>query len=108
VNPRNFLPELKRRNVYKVAIAYAVVTWLLMQVASCWAFFQGTSMATPHLARSAAVVRGQHPVWTAAQVPSATKFSPAFRAVTLDCAGALSLESKIRISPERKLTRLCA
>jgi len=34
VNPRNFFGELKRRNVYKVAIAYAVVAWLLMQVAS--------------------------------------------------------------------------
>jgi adenylate cyclase len=34
MNPRNFFAELKRRNVYKVAIAYAVVGWLLMQVAS--------------------------------------------------------------------------
>src|SRR5215467_7089260 len=30
----NFLAELKRRNVYKVALAYAVVAWLLMQIAS--------------------------------------------------------------------------
>jgi len=30
----NFLSELKRRNVYKVAIAYAVVAWLLIQAAS--------------------------------------------------------------------------
>jgi len=30
----NFFAELKRRNVYKVAAAYAVVAWLLMQVAS--------------------------------------------------------------------------
>ncbi len=30
----SFFVELKRRNVYKVAIAYAVVAWLLMQVAS--------------------------------------------------------------------------
>ncbi len=34
MNPKKFLTELKRRNVYKVAIAYAVVAWLLMQIAS--------------------------------------------------------------------------
>jgi hypothetical protein len=34
VNLRNFFAELKRRSVYKVAIAYGVVAWLLMQVAS--------------------------------------------------------------------------
>jgi TolB-like protein/Flp pilus assembly protein TadD len=34
VNLRNFFAELKRRNVYKVAIAYAVIAWLLMQVAT--------------------------------------------------------------------------
>ncbi len=31
---RNFFAELKRRDVYKVAIAYAVVAWLLMQIAT--------------------------------------------------------------------------
>src|SRR5437588_904974 len=30
----NFFRELKRRNVYKVAVAYAVVGWLLVQVAT--------------------------------------------------------------------------
>jgi len=30
----NFFAELKRRNVYKVAVAYAVVAWLLLQAAS--------------------------------------------------------------------------
>ena len=34
VNPKNFFGELKRRNVYKVAIAYAVVAWLLIQIAT--------------------------------------------------------------------------
>ena len=34
MNAKNFFAELKRRNVYKVAIAYGVVAWLLMQVAS--------------------------------------------------------------------------
>src|SRR5437764_14428660 len=31
---RNFFAELKRRNVYKVAVAYAVGGWLLIQVAT--------------------------------------------------------------------------
>jgi TolB-like protein/Flp pilus assembly protein TadD len=30
----SFFSELKRRNVYKVGVAYAVVAWLLMQIAS--------------------------------------------------------------------------
>src|ERR1700692_373066 len=34
MNPGNFFAELKRRNVYKVAVAYAVVAWLLVQVAT--------------------------------------------------------------------------
>ena len=34
MNPGNFLAELKRRQVYKVAVAYAVVAWLLIQAAS--------------------------------------------------------------------------
>ena len=34
MNGRGFLAELKRRNVYKVAIAYAAVGWLLIQVAT--------------------------------------------------------------------------
>ena len=34
MNLQNFFAELKRRNVYKVAVAYAVVGWLLLQGAS--------------------------------------------------------------------------
>ena len=34
MNSLNFFAELKRRNVYKVAVAYAVVAWLLIQAAS--------------------------------------------------------------------------
>ena len=34
MNRRNFFAELKRRNVYKVAVAYAVVAWLLIQAGS--------------------------------------------------------------------------
>ncbi len=34
MDPKNFFAELKRRNVYKVAVAYAVVGWLIIQVAT--------------------------------------------------------------------------
>ena len=34
MNALNFFAELKRRNVYKVAVTYAVVAWLLIQVAT--------------------------------------------------------------------------
>jgi serine/threonine-protein kinase len=34
MNRHNFLEELKRRHVYRVAIAYGVVAWLLIQVAT--------------------------------------------------------------------------
>jgi len=34
MDPKKFFSELKRRNVYKVAIAYGVVAWLLIQVAT--------------------------------------------------------------------------
>src|SRR5437868_4706404 len=34
MNPKSFFGELKRRNVYKVAVAYAVVAWLVTQIAT--------------------------------------------------------------------------
>jgi hypothetical protein len=34
MNEPNFFAELKRRNVYKVAVTYAVAAWLLIQAAS--------------------------------------------------------------------------
>jgi len=34
MNLQNFLGELKRRHVYRVAIAYGIVAWLLVQVAT--------------------------------------------------------------------------
>ena len=34
MNPSNFFSELKRRNVYKVAVAYAIVGWVIAQIAT--------------------------------------------------------------------------
>jgi TolB-like protein/cytochrome c-type biogenesis protein CcmH/NrfG len=34
MSDRNFFAELKRRNVYKVAVAYAIVGWLSIQIAT--------------------------------------------------------------------------
>jgi adenylate cyclase len=38
MNARNFFRELRRRNVHKVAIVYAVIAWLLIQVTFIPAF----------------------------------------------------------------------
>ena len=38
MNAKNFFAELKRRNVHKVATAYAIVAWLLIQIAFIPAF----------------------------------------------------------------------
>lgn len=31
----SFIAELKRRNVFRVGVAYVIVAWLLIQVGSC-------------------------------------------------------------------------
>ena len=60
--------------------------WACVQTdPSCWAFFQGTSMATPHVAGTAAVVVDQHGDWTAADVRSAI-VNTAVRGVLKDSA----------------------
>jgi hypothetical protein len=42
----SFFSELKRRNVYQVAVAYAVASWLLIQIATqVFPFFEISSWA---------------------------------------------------------------
>jgi len=54
VNPKNFFAELKRRNVYKVAIAYAVVGWLLVQIATqVFRFFEIPNCAAGFVVKTA-------------------------------------------------------
>jgi adenylate cyclase len=38
MNAKTFFRELRRRNVYKVAVAYAVIAWLLIEAASLLLF----------------------------------------------------------------------
>ena len=46
MNRKNFFAELQRRNVYKVAVAYCVVSWLLIQIATqVFPFFEIPSWA---------------------------------------------------------------
>jgi subtilisin family serine protease len=52
-----------------------------------FAMFQGTSMATPHVAGSAALIRQQHPDWTPAQVKSALVNTAATTAVLFSGGG---------------------
>ena len=49
----NFLTELKRRKVYKVEVAYAVVSWLLIQAAS---IFLPTFDAPPCMMKAVVVL----------------------------------------------------
>ena len=59
-----------------VNVLSSVPCWMAEEGASCggegtWAFFNGTSMAAPHVAGSAAVLLELNPSWTPARVKSA-------------------------------------
>src|SRR4029450_768714 len=46
VNPKNILTELKRRNVYRAAVAYGVVAWFFTQLTTqVFPFFENPNSA---------------------------------------------------------------
>lgn len=61
----------------------------------CWAFYQGTSMASPHLAGMAAVVRKARPTWDAWMVRSAIANTAKQEAVT-DTATGQTTENRVQ------------
>ncbi|MFO1330681.1 MAG: S8 family serine peptidase [Rubrivivax sp.] len=69
--------------------------------APCFAFFNGTSMASPHLAGSAAVVRGLHPDWSSDQVRSAI-VNTADRKVVRDLDGSTVLTDANKVGTGRE------
>ncbi|HSH79954.1 MAG TPA: S8 family serine peptidase [Herpetosiphonaceae bacterium] len=73
----------------------------------CWAFYQGTSMAAPHLAGAAAVVRQQYPDWTAAQVRSAI-VNTADQGVLTPYTGGTTAVSDVNIQGAGRLNLLKA
>src|SRR5207248_10006526 len=56
---------------FKPDVAAPGVNVLSAQPRDRWAIFSGTSMASPHVAGGAALLRERHPTWTVAQIKSA-------------------------------------
>ncbi|HEY6054930.1 MAG TPA: S8 family serine peptidase, partial [Gaiellaceae bacterium] len=59
-----------------------------------WAVYQGTSMASPHVAGAAALLKQRHPTWTVAQVKSA---------LVQTAADAYVDDSRTRVAPTTRM-----
>jgi len=56
VNPKSILTELKRRNVYRAAVAYGVVAWFITQLTTqFFPFFEIPNSAVRFVVISLAV-----------------------------------------------------
>ena len=69
------LTEIKPDVVAPGVNVYSSILMTSCTQPPCFAFFQGTSMATPHVAGSAALIKQLHPDWSPLQVKSALENS---------------------------------
>src|SRR6266705_3247506 len=67
----HLLSEVKPDVVAPGVNVYSSILMTSCASPPCSAFFQGTSMATPHVAGSAALIKQLHPTWSPLQVKSA-------------------------------------
>src|SRR5437660_9827751 len=67
----HLLSEIKPDVVAPGVNVYSSILMTSCASTPCFAFFQGTSMATPHVAGSAALIKQLHPTWSPLQVKSA-------------------------------------
>ena len=67
----NVLAEVKPDVVAPGVNVYSSILMTSCAQSPCFAFFQGTSMATPHVAGSAALLKQLHPTWSPLQIKSA-------------------------------------
>ena len=67
----HLLSEIKPDVVAPGVNVYSSILMTSCASPPCFAFFQGTSMATPHVAGSAALIKQLHPTWSPLQVKSA-------------------------------------
>src|SRR6266699_1414872 len=67
----HLLSEVKPDVVAPGVNVYSSILMTSCASPPCFAFFQGTSMATPHVAGSAALIKQLHPTWSPLQVKSA-------------------------------------
>ena len=67
----SLLKEIKPDVVAPGVNVYSSILMSSCASPPCFAFFQGTSMATPHVAGAAALLKQLHPSWSPAQIKSA-------------------------------------
>ena len=93
MNTGNFLAELKRGNVYKVAVAYPIVSWLLFQIVI------STSGRGPSVAGERALF-----LWRRARFPGSAEGLGSHRESRADQRSQLSARTAICVPAGKELS----